>query len=94
MAARATGWEVARAANVSQSTVSLVLSGRAAGRVSARTQELVRRVADELGYRPHAAARSLRLGRSGLVMVVVPGAPPHHMEEHHARGHAAHQFVH
>lgn len=72
MAARATGWEVAQAANVSQSTVSLVLSGRAAGRVSARTQELVRRVADELGYRPHAAARSLRLGRSGLVMVVVP----------------------
>jgi LacI family repressor for deo operon, udp, cdd, tsx, nupC, and nupG len=72
MATRATGWEVARAANVSQSTVSLVLSGRAAGRVSVRTQELVRRVADELGYRPHAAARSLRLGRSGLVMLVVP----------------------
>lgn len=73
MAARGpTGWEVARAANVSQSTVSLVLSGRAEGRVSARTQELVRRIAGELGYRPHAAARSLRLGRSGLVMLVVP----------------------
>jgi LacI family transcriptional regulator len=40
--------------------------------VSVRTQELVRRVAAELGYRPHAAARSLRLGRSGLVMLVVP----------------------
>jgi LacI family transcriptional regulator len=67
-----TGWEVARAANVSQSTVSLVLSGRAQGRVSPATQERVRRIAKELGYRPHAAARSLRLGRSGLVLLVVP----------------------
>lgn len=67
-----TGWEVARAAQVSQSTVSLVLAGRAEGRVSARTQDLVRRIATELGYRPHAAARSLRLGRSGLVLLVVP----------------------
>lgn len=67
-----TGWEVARAANVSQSTVSLVLSGRAAGRVSPATQERVRRIAKELGYRPHAAARSLRLGRSGLLLLVVP----------------------
>ena len=67
-----TGWEVARAANVSQSTVSLVLSGRAAGRVSPATQERVRRIAKELGYRPHAAARTLRLGRSGLVLLVVP----------------------
>jgi LacI family repressor for deo operon, udp, cdd, tsx, nupC, and nupG len=67
-----TGWEVARAANVSQSTVSLVLSGRAQGRVSPATQERVRRIAKELGYRPHAAARSLRLGRSGLVLLIVP----------------------
>ena len=66
-----TGWEVARAAKVSQSTVSLVLSGRAEGRVSAATQDRVRRIARELGYRPHAAARSLRLGRSGLVLLVV-----------------------
>lgn len=72
MARGPTGWEVARAANVSQSTVSLVLSGRAEGRVSAQTQEVVRSVAAELGYRPHAAARSLRLGRSGLVLLVVP----------------------
>lgn len=67
-----TGWEVARAANVSQSTVSLVLSGRAQGRVSPSTQERVRRIAKELGYRPHAAARSLRLGRSGLILLILP----------------------
>lgn len=57
---------------MSQSTVSLVLSGRAEGRVSAPTQERVRQAADRLGYRPHAAARSLRSGRSGLVVLTVP----------------------
>lgn len=67
-----TGWEVARAANVSQSTVSLVLSGLAVGRVAPETQERVRQVALKLGYRPNAVARSLRLGRSGLVLLVVP----------------------
>jgi LacI family transcriptional regulator, repressor for deo operon, udp, cdd, tsx, nupC, and nupG len=67
-----TGWEVAREAGVSQSTVSLVLSGRAAGRVAAATQERVREAALRLGYRPHAAARSLRSGRSGLVVLMVP----------------------
>lgn len=72
MAKGPTGWEVARAANVSQSTVSLVLSGRARGRVSPATQERVRRIAKELDYRPHAAARSLRLGRSGLVLLILP----------------------
>jgi LacI family transcriptional regulator, repressor for deo operon, udp, cdd, tsx, nupC, and nupG len=67
-----TGWEVAREAGVSQSTVSLVLSGRAAGRVAPATQERVRTAALRLGYRPHAAARSLRSGRSGLVVLMVP----------------------
>jgi LacI family transcriptional regulator len=67
-----TGWEVAREAGVSQSTVSLVLSGRGDGRVAAATQERVREAALRLGYRPHAAARSLRSGRSGLVVLMVP----------------------
>jgi LacI family transcriptional regulator, repressor for deo operon, udp, cdd, tsx, nupC, and nupG len=67
-----TSWEVAREAGVSQSTVSLVLSGRAQGRVSAATQQRVQEAALRLGYRPHAAARSLRSGRSGLVVLMVP----------------------
>ena len=67
-----TAWEVAREAGVTQSTVSLVLSGRAEGRVSVATQERVRQAAERLGYRPHAAARSLRSGRSGLVVLMVP----------------------
>lgn len=66
------GWEVAREAGVTQSTVSLVLSGRAQGRVSEATQQRVEEAARRLGYRPHAAARSLRSGRSGLVVLMVP----------------------
>jgi DNA-binding LacI/PurR family transcriptional regulator len=57
---------------VSQSTVSLVLSGKSAGRISARTEEAVRRAAEELGYRPNAAARALRTGAARAVGLVVP----------------------
>ncbi|MBP2329385.1 LacI family transcriptional regulator [Kibdelosporangium banguiense] len=69
---RPTGIEVAREASVSQSTVSLVLSGHADGRVSPATQQRVRDAADKLGYRPHAAARSLRMGRSSMFVLLVP----------------------
>jgi DNA-binding LacI/PurR family transcriptional regulator len=57
---------------VSQSTVSLVLSGKSRGRISARTEEAVRRAAEELGYRPNAAARALRTGAARSVGLVVP----------------------
>ena len=62
---------MARRAGVSQSTVSLVLSGKSAGRVSARTEAAVRRAADELGYRPNVAARALRTGTARTVGLVV-----------------------
>jgi DNA-binding LacI/PurR family transcriptional regulator len=57
---------------VSQSTVSLVFSGKGRGRVSEETQERVRRCARELGYRPNVAAQALRLGRSRAVALLVP----------------------
>jgi DNA-binding LacI/PurR family transcriptional regulator len=57
---------------VSQSTVSLVLSGKARGRISARTEEAVRAAAVELGYRPNVAARALRTGVARSVALVVP----------------------
>ena len=57
---------------MSQSTVSLVFSGKGRGRVSEDTQERVRRCARELGYRPNVAAQALRLGRSRAVALVVP----------------------
>ena len=62
---------MARRAGVSQSTVSLVLSGKSAGRISARTEAAVRRAAEELGYRPNVAARALRTGTARTIGLVV-----------------------
>ncbi|MGW7415603.1 LacI family DNA-binding transcriptional regulator [Streptomyces sp. NPDC054863] len=67
-----TSRDVARAAGVSQATVSLVLGDKWQGRVSERTAGLVRTTAADLGYRPNQAARSLRLGRTRTALLVVP----------------------
>ena len=72
MQQRVTSVDVARHAGVSQSTVSLVFSGKGAGRVSEATQQRVRRAARELGYRPNLAAQALRLGTSRAVALLVP----------------------
>lgn len=69
---RVTGHDVARRAGVTQSTVSLVLSGKAAGRVSNTLQDTVRRAAKELGYEPLQSARALRSGRTDAIGLVVP----------------------
>jgi len=69
---RVTSIDVARAAGVSQTTVSLVVSGKAAGRISAETQLLVRQTAAELGYVPNTSARVLRGGSPGVIALVVP----------------------
>jgi LacI family transcriptional regulator len=63
---------VAQAAGVSQSTVSLVLAGKWRGRVSAATVAAVEEAALRLDYRPNGAARRLRLGQTGAVLLVVP----------------------
>ncbi|MEV6314956.1 LacI family DNA-binding transcriptional regulator [Streptomyces sp. NPDC051776] len=63
---------MARAAGVSQATVSLVLGEKWRGRVSDRTADAVRAAADRLGYRPNLAARNLRLGRTRTALLVVP----------------------
>ncbi|WP_211360089.1 LacI family DNA-binding transcriptional regulator [Actinocorallia herbida] len=69
---RPTSKDVAAAAGVSQSTVSMVLSGKWPGRVSEATAQNVRDAAQRLGYRPNPAARNLRLGRTRTIMLVVP----------------------
>ncbi|WP_328916960.1 MULTISPECIES: LacI family DNA-binding transcriptional regulator [unclassified Streptomyces] len=71
-AGRPTSRDVARVVGVSQATVSLVLGGKWRGRVSEKTARAVRAAADELGYRPNLAARSLRLGRTRTALLVVP----------------------
>lgn len=64
--------DVARAAGVSGATVSYVLNGRAAEmRLSPETAARVQRVAAELGYLPHGAARELRRGRTDRVAAVM-----------------------
>ncbi|MEV5575758.1 LacI family DNA-binding transcriptional regulator [Spirillospora sp. NPDC052269] len=72
MTSRPTSRDVAKAAGVSQSTVSLVLGGKWPGRVSPATAAAVQDAAERLGYRPNRAARSLRLGSTRTVMLVVP----------------------
>ena len=67
-----TSADVARLAGVSRATVSFVLNGSAAGRVGEGTRQKVLEAARQLGYVPNAAARSLRAGRSGLVLIDNP----------------------
>ncbi|WP_220347224.1 LacI family DNA-binding transcriptional regulator [Microbacterium bovistercoris] len=70
MGDRPTSHDVARAAGVSQSTVSFVFTGRAG--ISDATREKVLRAASELGYRPNLAARAMRTRRTGRLAIVVP----------------------
>lgn len=62
--------DVAALAGVSPRTVSNVVTGYV--HVRTETRERVQRAIDELRYRPNASARSLRLGRSGIVALAVP----------------------
>src|SRR5581483_1758885 len=72
MNSRPTSRDVAQAAGVSQSTVSLVLAGKWHGRVSPATAAAVEETAHRLDYRPNGAARRLRMGQTGAVLLVVP----------------------
>lgn len=66
---RASIKDIARLAEVSHSTVSRALSGSSL--VSAKTANRIRQIAEESGYRPSAAARSLVTSRSATIGVVV-----------------------
>ncbi|PKR89730.1 LacI family transcriptional regulator [Pleomorphomonas diazotrophica] len=67
-----TSRDVAREANVSQSTVSLVLNGKAEGRVAPATRELIKATAARLGYRPNVSAQMLRTGVGKTLAFAVP----------------------
>ncbi|TQJ31138.1 LacI family DNA-binding transcriptional regulator [Microbacterium sp. SLBN-146] len=65
---RVTLADVAEAAGVSRTTASLVLSDRGTElRISEASQDRVRRVAAELGYRPNMLSASLRSGTSRTI---------------------------
>ncbi|MER6998205.1 LacI family DNA-binding transcriptional regulator [Streptomyces sp. NPDC000410] len=70
-----TSADVARLAGVSRATVSYVLNNTSAVRISEPTRRRVREAAEELGYVPHAAARSLRAGHSRIVLLPTAHVP-------------------
>ena len=61
--------DVAQLAGVSEATVSLALSG--SPRISSATRDRVVALADQLGYRPHAAGRALRTDSTKALGLVV-----------------------
>jgi LacI family transcriptional regulator len=65
----ASSWDIAREANVSQSTVSRVINN--SPRISKATSKRVKEAMARLGYAPNAAARTLITGRSNLIGLVV-----------------------
>lgn len=70
-----TSADVARESGVSRTTVSYVLNGTAGTSISESTRRRVLDTAARLGYAPSAAARTLRSGRSDLVLCVLPDWP-------------------
>src|SRR5579864_7105877 len=62
--------DVARAAGVGKSTVSNVLNG--SGRVGEAARARVLAMVDQLGYRPHHGARSMRSRRSMQLAYLMP----------------------
>ncbi|OUD88801.1 LacI family DNA-binding transcriptional regulator [Clavibacter michiganensis] len=74
--ARVTSKDVARAAGVSQATVSFVMNGRHLNRITDQTRDVVLRAAGELGYVPSASGRTLKAGRSNVVTCIVPDMRP------------------
>ena len=65
-----TGRDVAKRANVSISTVSRVLPGNAP--VSLELRQRVIEAIEELGYRPNALARGLRMRRTAVIALLIP----------------------
>lgn len=66
---RATSYDVARVAGVSQSAVSRCFKPGAS--ISAKTRAKVEKAAADLGYQPNAIARGLITRRSNIVAVII-----------------------
>ena len=70
--ARPTQKDIAAAAGVSQAAVSMVLNKAETPSVPAATRTRILKVAGELGYQPHHAARTLRSARTMTLACIVP----------------------
>src|SRR3989454_7172841 len=67
---RVTLADVARRAGLSTTAASRVLNGREGTRLSDDARRRVLAAAEELGYRPNVAARSLRLHKTATIALI------------------------
>ncbi len=65
--------DIARHANVSYQTVSLVINNRPG--VSERTRRRIQRLMDEMGYRPNRAAQMLTTNTSKIIELIMVDLP-------------------
>ncbi|GAA4697467.1 LacI family DNA-binding transcriptional regulator [Phytohabitans rumicis] len=72
---RVTAADVAREAGVSPTTVSYVLNNVPHQKIPDETRQRIHAAVARLGYKPSAAARALRRGRSDIVLLVIPDVP-------------------
>lgn len=72
---KVTGADVALKAGVSRATVSYVLNDTAGQSIPDETRNRVKEAAQALGYVPHMAGRTLRKGRSDLIVTILPNWP-------------------
>ena len=70
---RTTRKDVARAAGVSESLISMYLTGNNAARMSEATRERINAAIRQLNYSPDRTARSLRSGRTRCIGMLVGG---------------------
>ena len=71
MSMKVTSHDVARAAGVSRTTVSMVLNGSHAVALSDETRERVKKAAAELGYQINSAGRMLASGATKTIALIV-----------------------
>src|ERR1700712_4591685 len=72
---RVSSQDVAEAAGVSRTTVSFVLNDRPNVSIPETTRKRIWEAADRLGYTPSPEARALKLGRSEIVLCLLPDWP-------------------
>jgi LacI family transcriptional regulator len=64
--------DIANSLNVSKTTVSFILNGRAQEkRIGAELVERVLKYVEEVGYKPNSLAKSLRTGKSNIIGLMV-----------------------
>ena len=65
--------DIAEKLNLSKTTVSWVLNGQAEKKgISKNTQEIVLNCAKELNYQPNLIARSLNIGQTKTIGLILP----------------------